>query len=1007
MNKQSRAFKWLKRVGITFLTLFILYVLIGFWGVPLILRHIVLDRMNESVAGYATVEAFRSNPFTWELKIEKLVGHTPDDEVALGFEEFRVRVKPFSFFSEEYVVPEIILDKPMLNLVIDEAGRINIRSSLQQIQEQMEDAAEQQKEENEPLVIPRVHIGTLQVIDASLSCEINSLTRPFKREIVNTSFVMNDLHTGPDYQNPYDFNLQTALGEELKVTGTLKLDPLSSRGEIHLKGLQLEDFQAFVAPLFNFELQGGEVDFSAEYAFKPLADEPSLNITGGTFELRQMALFGPGQDEPFQAVKRLALGGLNIYLLQDRVQLDALQVEGGRLLVVRDAEGVLNLIRYTRSPGDQVAIASQAQAERASGDPREIRLGVLVDNQDVGVALTSAWNQIQELVNVQWDLEIGSVDVTDQSITWRDQFLDRPAELRLSAIELKATDLTNRAENPFPFELSMLINENGSLAMEGTFTPVPPGSAFNYTLKDMPLTAISPYGDAFTPVRLAEGTLSASGQVDIRFGDQTLPELTTQSDLAIDHLKIEWFETHEPFVEWRQLQVSEAKMGSVPLAATIKQVSVSDPQAWVTRLPNGQIKLPLPAEAPSGESAPAPAAQNEAPAEAAPPLDLSLQLDKLSVSNGSVHITDESVLPAARFALRAINLEAQTLSLEADTRTDIDLNFRLAEGPSGRVAVKGAAQVWQPLEATEVSVTTESVTLPAFAPYAVPMLGQPPVSGAMSAQLDYQVKAGVLDGQNNINIDKMRFGPRVKDSKAPNLPLELGVAILEDRQGVMRIDIPVKGDTNDPQFALNNVIQTAITNVVSKLATAPFSILGAVFAGEEGAPAKFVEFDPGEATLTPKASATLGKLGDVLYNRPALNITLTPSIAPVADKAALQEQKFTALLKEKTDQGMSTEAAIDALWKATQSSGAASQGQLSPDLKRKVAVAAIEITPADFQQLADARAKNAQAAIIARENVSAERADIVAAESGQAYAEEGPRVIFGVSVANPNSTSTP
>lgn len=998
--------KWFRRLVITLVTLFLLYTIIGFFGPALVIRYWLLPNANEQVAGTFEIESIHTNPFTWRMQLLGLEGKTPDGSTAFSMAEFRGQVQPFSFLSDEYVIKEVFLGQPSLNLIIDEEGNINIQSSLERMQDQIaQDAAERAAEENpEPFVIPRAHIVSLEVRDASLSCEIKSLAKPFKREISRVSFIMKDLRTGPEFDNPYDFNLETPLGEKLKITGSLKLDPLSSRGHVVLDQLEVEDFQAFAGDAIQIDIKGGIVNFSGDYSFEPLATDPELALTETNLSLEGLDMFGSGQDTPFQSIKKVAIEGLDAFLLKDRIHVDKITIEESSLTVIRDEEGVLNLIRYTSPPERQADIATAAQAEKAEGSTgtREIRLGVQAGDQDVGVALDSAWSQIQELVTVNWDLTVDELTLTEQAVTWRDEFLDRPAELRLANINLEVTDLNNRATTPIPFTLGMSVNESGSVKLNGGFIPEPASSTFSFDVANMPLTAVSPYGDAFSPVRLTEGSVSAKGDGSIEFGDTTLPELSVQCSVNVNALKVVWHKTETPFIAWQDVNIEGINASSVPLSLKVQTLSIDQPQLWVERLEDGSIKLPLPetagktdADKPVAESAP----KDDAAAPAIDTSDITMEIATLKATGGTVHIKDVSVQPHTEFSVGSIDASISPLSLDTTTSSDIDVALALADGPKGKVKVKGNALLWQPLDTTKVKVTTEAVTLPAFAAYAVPMVGQPPISGAMSAQLDYALDKGKLKGKNKVRIQDMRFGPRVKGSDAPKLPLELGIAILEDRNGVMHIDIPVEGDTNDPKFSLGQVISYAIGNVITKLVTAPFSALGSVFAGEDGPPAKHIEFEPGKANLSEKSAATLIKISEVLFNRPALALELTASIDPKADMAALQEAQLKSQIEAKVAEGMSEEAAINELWQATSPTVDPEGGEVSMDAKRAAALAAIVVPDVELTRLAEKRALNAQAEILGDGSVSPERVIIKKTEDGNAFAKDGPKVLFGVEVS--------
>ena len=59
-----------------------------------------------------------------------------------------------------------------------------------------------------------------------------------------------------------------------------------------------------------------------------------------------------------------------------------------------------------------------------------------------------------------------------------------------------------------------------------------------------------------------------------------------------------------------------------------------------------------------------------------------------------------------------------------------------------------------------------------------------------------------LDSQNNIFIDQFTFGEKVESPQATSLPVKLAVALLKDRKGEIKLDLPVTGSLDDPKFSV-------------------------------------------------------------------------------------------------------------------------------------------------------------------------------------------------------------
>lgn len=83
--------------------------------------------------------------------------------------------------------------------------------------------------------------------------------------------------------------------------------------------------------------------------------------------------------------------------------------------------------------------------------------------------------------------------------------------------------------------------------------------------------------------------------------------------------------------------------------------------------------------------------------------------------------------------------------------------------------------------------------------------------------------------------------------------MRLAVGLLKDRRGRIDIDLPVRGDLNEPDFRYGRVVLNALVNLITKVATSPFSALGGLVGGG-GEDLQFIEFTAGSEDLGKQSS---------------------------------------------------------------------------------------------------------------------------------------------------------
>ena len=113
------------------------------------------------------------------------------------------------------------------------------------------------------------------------------------------------------------------------------------------------------------------------------------------------------------------------------------------------------------------------------------------------------------------------------------------------------------------------------------------------------------------------------------------------------------------------------------------------------------------------------------------------------------------------------------------------------------------------------------------------------------------------------------------------------MALLKDRNGQIKLDLPVTGSLDDPEFSVGRIILKIIVNLLTKAATAPFALLGAMFGGSEEL--GYIEFDYGRAVVTEASSKKLGTLNKVLVEKPLLKIDIEGYVDKERDREGLKQ----------------------------------------------------------------------------------------------------------------------
>ena len=228
------------------------------------------------------------------------------------------------------------------------------------------------------------------------------------------------------------------------------------------------------------------------------------------------------------------------------------------------------------------------------------------------------------------------------------------------------------------------------------------------------------------------------------------------------------------------------------------------------------------------------------------------------------------------------------LSSDPGSRATVNLQGRVDR--YAPVDISGVVNLLAATTYSDISMKFRGLQLTRMTPYSVRFAGYKIASGTLDADLHYKVDHGTLNADHTLVIDQLQLGEQVASPHATKLPLRLAIALLKDRDGVIRIGLPVTGSLNNPQFSLGPLIGKALLHLLTKAVAAPFALLGHAFGG--GADMNRIDFAPGSATLLPAAQSRVAALAKALAQRPQLQLQVPAVFAAEVDRPALAQRQL-------------------------------------------------------------------------------------------------------------------
>ena len=348
-----------------------------------------------------------------------------------------------------------------------------------------------------------------------------------------------------------------------------------------------------------------------------------------------------------------------------------------------------------------------------------------------------------------------------------------------------------------------------------------------------------PFIGKYAALDLVSGRVSAAGKLrhDARGSSY-------KGSFGVSELRLNEAGSDKVFLAWKYL-------GSKQLEATPQKLQVGelmldglDTQLLIARdkstnfqriLRKADAQPPAAPEAKADAAAPpavAPATEGSprgVPTSAPAAPAFLVNIDRLRFRDGELEFADESLLFPFGTRIHKLRGSIAGLSSRPGAAGQLELDGQVDD--YGLARAVGQVDPFDPTGFTEIRLNFRNLEMTRLTPYSATFAGRRIDSGKLSLDLEYNIRKRQLDSKNQVVIDKLVLGERVQSPTAKDLPLDLAIALLEDSDGRIDLGLPITGSLDDPQFSYGALVWKVIGNVLTKIVTAPFRALGALFGG--------------------------------------------------------------------------------------------------------------------------------------------------------------------------------
>jgi uncharacterized protein involved in outer membrane biogenesis len=1055
LNRFTRHRRFIIGLGV-FAGIIILFGLLGYFWLPGYAKAKLEAALSDVLHRPVTVQSVDIQPYTLELTVrgfrigEKETSADADKNL-FSFDELHLNLSITSIAHRVPVISSVSLKGPTVRLVREAQQRFNITDLIEDFMKRPKEESGKSMFSVQNIVIEDgrfefvdhvkksqqeisdIHIGVPFIanlesaeeawVEPSFSARVNGAPfnlrgklRPFtKNREATLEIRLSDVDlTRIDEYSPIPVGIRLLSGyfdSELLLTFTQvngQSPAMVLTGKAALKKLKVENHSVevpYAATLDELNFQLNEINLNA---VKP---------SRAAVVLTEIAVVPEGNSEPTLSVPKFTLDEIVVDAGQKNVTLGAATLDRFNASLRRHKDGRLDLAKLF-TPTDRAEKASQ------SSTPPSVKAEA----------------------GKPWVVKLGSFKLADAALRFEDATLPDVAPMVVNTLDLAVNQIDFSGAAPSQLELKAEVNKTGNLETKGSLAWAPIAADLAVNAKDVDLVALQGWASERLNVLFSRGALSFRGNIkaenakgqrgsELAQGKKEKPsplKVAVSGDGRLTNFSMLDKVDATNLMRWRSVDIKGIKFANEPLSINAASITLADFFAHVVIAPTGELNLKYivrqgetaasPSQAaaapaatePKPTSAPAETPQTApVPSQPLPRKSLPIRIGRVVMQGGHVNFHDQFIKPNYRANLTDLAGRVGPL----DPRKAGEIDIRGAVDKTAPLKISGKIDSFGKELYLDVTASAKGIDMPAFSPYSGKYVGYAIEKGKLSVDVHYHVEHGELTAENSVFLDQLTFGEKIESPDALSIPVKLALALLKNQRGEIDVRLPIRGSINDPEFSLGGIIIKAVLNLLTKAATAPFTLLGSLFGGEELSEINFVA---GEAKITPEAEERLRKLAEALTDRPALDLEITgyadASTDPEPLKRRMLERKIKAeklaadikkgksydSLEDVTLTPQEYEKYLERVYKDAKFEKPKNLIGLTKSLPveemEKLMLANIDAGDAEMQQLGESRAMSARNWLIEQGSIADSRVFVLASkvEGGTNREKTGNRVEFSL-----------
>ncbi|KPJ77552.1 MAG: hypothetical protein AMJ54_07485 [Deltaproteobacteria bacterium SG8_13] len=836
--------------------LLLLYSVAGFWIVPRVLTAKLPELIAAQLPVTAAVGEIHLNPFLLTVTASDVTVKGDDGDHLVGLKQLYANLQVSSLFRWAVVLKEVRLTEPDALVQVLPDGRMNVLTLL----DSLEDSAT--ADSDKPVQLPTIEVKEFALEGGKLVFRDLSSKTAFEAALSPIQLRVHDFTTRIDAESRFEFSAVTDRGEKIGGEGHVMVQPLAARGALNATGVDVRRLWQAVQGLVNFEITDGRVDLAGSFAARGSSDGLALRLSDGRVELKRFRLAEKGGSVPLISMPSLSIAGAGFDLKKRHVGVEFVQTDDARIQTWVSADGSAQLLTV-----------------------------LLPDSAPPGEATPASGPQTSPAFTIEdWSFQVDSLAVNNSSIELQDRSLSPPVPLAFGPINLSVKNLSNQPNANASIALDVRDEFGGQFDISGQAGINPVMADLTVRVRKAAVEKVEPYVRAFADMDVVNGTADAEGQINFA-GSSAGPRLQYRGSMRVNNLEIFIPDDQRDLMKFTALAVNGVQIDLEPNNVQISEIAIDGLQGNLIIEPDGSLNVNRVVATVKKEST---EIAESLPGRLVRAIKenirgpVPLHIDALRVTRASASFEDRSLKPEFAMTLGDVQGDMTDISTVGSDPVKVEIGGKI--NASAPLRISGTAVPFGEKTDMDMKVSLKHFRLRSISPYSGKHVGYTIQKGQLSLLLEYRLSEDIIDGKNEIFLRQLTLGERTDSPNAIALPLDLAVALLKDADGNIQINVPIRGDINDPKFSVGNVFADTLIKFVTGIVSSPFKVMEGLAGAVSAEGLDRVRFAPGSSAIEDDQVEKLEVIIEGLQERPSLRVEIRGRAYSSLDAKALVPQ---------------------------------------------------------------------------------------------------------------------